>query len=185
MKKIKQQAVPEFTIDAEGQELAHVALAGSTERATMYAEDYRRIVGANWSLHWSFTSTGREHKYVLVNARSAEGHARTLTVARLVVDAPRGRRVYYADGNRLNLRRDNLSLHKVRGAVKCAAADVLPSWEALLASGTEPACGSRISKRKRQQTLKRITRNLQRTRDAWDALSERARIHACAEGAFL
>ena len=38
------------------------------------------------------------------------GRPRTaLTVARLIVDAPRGRKVTYRDDNTLNLRRDNLA----------------------------------------------------------------------------
>ena len=195
MNKRKQQAAPQFTIDEEGQELAHAAVAGSTERATMYAEDYRRIVGANWSIHWHFTSTGHKHKYVLVNARSAAGHARTLTVARLVADAPRGRRVYYVDGNRLNLRRDNLSLHKGRGAVKFAAGDVLPSWEALLELGIEPAHGSRVSKRKRQHTpietprASQVSQSTQQaarsTQDVCRAPTSPMQVHAGAEGTCL
>lgn len=69
MKK-KQQAAPEYTTEADGQQLVHVALANTDQRATLHAEDFERWLGAGFSPFWSFARTGGRFQYVLVNARS-------------------------------------------------------------------------------------------------------------------
>lgn len=110
--KHRTHAEPEFTVDAAGQELAHVPLAKGEQRATLYAEDYRRLMEAGWSPCWAMTSTGGKFRYVLVWARNPKGNPRSLTVARLVAEVGKGQLVSYADGDRLNLRRDNLMVRK-------------------------------------------------------------------------
>jgi hypothetical protein len=139
--KQKQQALPEFTIDVEGRELAHVALANSNRRATLYAEDYRRLIDAGFSRHWSLTGTSRRGRmYPTLYAYDADGRDRAVTVARLILDAPRGRRVEPIDGDALNMRGDNLE--QVRGAATFGAADWYPSAAAARAANgaqeTEP-----------------------------------------------
>ncbi|MFK2904839.1 hypothetical protein ISP17_12820 [Dyella ginsengisoli] len=119
MKKHRQQAAPQFTADADGNRLAHIALAHTHERATLYAEDYERVLAQGFSPYWAIASTGGRHRYVLVQARSPSNIGRSLTVARLVAQAGKGQRVGYADGDRLNLRRENLVL--VKGPAKAAA----------------------------------------------------------------
>lgn len=106
--KYRQQAAPEFTTDADGQQLAHVALANTDQRATLYAEDYQRWLAAGFSPYWSLCDVGYGTRYVLSSARTAGNKHRSLTVARWVADAGKGQRVRYADGDRLNLRRENL-----------------------------------------------------------------------------
>jgi|GEM_PF-3228268 len=125
MKKMQQPA-PTFTIDSEGRELAHVALANTDQRAVLYAEDYHRILDAGWSRYWSHTNTGGRFRQVLVNAAGPQGRPRSLTVARLVAEAPKGYRVEYIDGDRCNLRRDNLRLVKGGGICRASAAAVHP-----------------------------------------------------------
>lgn len=110
--KNRMYAEPEFTTDNAGRELAHVPLANREERATLYAEDYRRLMAGEWSPCWQLTNVGWKFPYVLVRALNPKGKHRTLTVARLVAQVGKGQRVSYADGNRLNLRRDNLLIHE-------------------------------------------------------------------------
>jgi hypothetical protein len=120
--KRNQQAAPEFTTDADGQQLVHVALANTDRRAIMYAVDYQRLMAAGFSPFWTLASTGGRFQYVLVHARSPSNSPRTLTVARWIAGAGKGQRVGYADGDRLNLRMENLEL--VEGPAK-AAVDLL------------------------------------------------------------
>jgi len=126
MKK-KQQATPEYTTTADGQLLVHVALANTDQRATMYAEDFQRWLAAGFSAFWSFTSTGGRFQYVLANTRSPSNSTRTVPVARWIADAQKGQRVRYADGDRLNLRRENLTAVKGGGGAKTAAAWLKPN----------------------------------------------------------
>jgi hypothetical protein len=135
MKKM-QQTAPEYTVDS-GQSLVHVALANTTERATMYAEDYERLIDVGYSRHWSLTSTGASARYVLVNARSIKGTKRSLTVARLVADAGKGSRVRYVDGDRLNLRTENLAL--VKGPARSPADSLRPRKMTMSGAITEAA----------------------------------------------
>jgi len=126
MKK-KQQAAPEFTTDADGQQVVHVALANTDQRATLYVEDYQRWLAAGFSPFWSFASTGGRFQYVLANTRSPSNSTRTVPVARWIADAGKGQRVSHADGDRLNLRRDNLAVVKGGGGAKIAAARLKPN----------------------------------------------------------
>lgn len=115
MKKIKHRAPIIFTTDSEGRCLAHVALAETNQRTTLYAEDLERILAEGWSPFWSYTSTNKtapHRKYVLVHAIGANGRRRSLTVARLIAKASKGQRVKYADGDRLNLCPENLLVKK-------------------------------------------------------------------------
>lgn len=135
MTKLRQPA-PEYTIDPQGNRLVHLPLANTSERATLYAEDYERMVADGYSARWAIASTGGHHKYVLVNARSPGNGKRSLTVARLVAQAGRGQIVGYADGDRLNLRRDNLRVHE--GRAKAAAGWLLPKAKGTPSPSQEP-----------------------------------------------
>lgn len=110
--KHRQYAEPRFTIDNGGRELAQVPLARCELHATLYAEDYRRLMDARWSSCWTLTNTGGRFPYVLVQAHNPRGRKRSLTVARLIAQVGKGQLVSYADGDRLNLRRDNLLIRK-------------------------------------------------------------------------
>jgi hypothetical protein len=129
MKKM-QQAAPEFTTDADGLELAHVALANTEQRATLHADDFRQLMAAGWSKHWALTNTGGRFEYVLAYARGPLNNPRTVPVARLIAQAPKGRRVTYIDGDRTNLRRDNLRIVKGGGLTKAHASTLRPSKDA-------------------------------------------------------
>lgn len=128
----KQQAAPEFTTDADGQELAHIALANTDRRATLYAEDFQRLMDAGWSPHWSLTNTGWRFAYVLAHACNPMNRSRSITLARLIAQAAKGQRVTYADGDRTNLRRDNLRIVKGGGIAKAHASALRPSKHAVV-----------------------------------------------------
>jgi hypothetical protein len=129
MKKM-QQASPQFTTDADGQRLVHVALANSQQRATLYAEDFLWLMNDGWSPYWSLTNTGGRFEYVLANGRSPLNKPRTVTLARLIAQAAKGRRVTYLDGDRTNLRRDNLRIVKGGGLTKAHASALRPRKDA-------------------------------------------------------
>lgn len=126
MNKIMQQAAPEFTTDADGLRLAHVALANTDKRVTLYAEDYDRLITDGWSRHWALTNTGGRFEFVLVNGRGPHDRTRTVTVARLIARCGKGQRTHYADGDRTNLRRDNLTVSKGGGNASFPAAALQP-----------------------------------------------------------
>ena len=129
MKKM-QQAQPEFTTDADGQELAHVALANTQQRATLYAEDYKQLMDDGWSPYWSLTNTGGRFEYVLIHAHGPTGRRRTITLARLIAQAAKKQQVTYADGDRTNLRRDNLLIVRDGGSAKAHASALRPRKDA-------------------------------------------------------
>lgn len=110
--QVKERSQTTFSTDTAGQRIAHVALFGNEHVVTLYAEDLDRVLADGWSPNWFLTSTGGRNRYVLVNARSPKGTPRSLTVARLVAQVGKGQMVAYADGDRLNLRRDNLLVRK-------------------------------------------------------------------------
>ena len=110
--KHRKHVAAKFITDNTGVELAKVPLTSRDQHATLYADDYRRLMAAGWSPYWAQASTGKKHEYVLVSARNPKGRRRSLTVARLVAEVGKGLTVSYADGDRLNLRRDNLLIRK-------------------------------------------------------------------------
>lgn len=132
--KHRQQAAPEFTTDADGQELAHVALANTDRRATLYAEDYQRLMANGFSPFWALTGMSkRGRQYPSLYAYTAQGHNRAIMVARLITCAPQGQRVEPRDGDALNMRAENLEL--VTGTARFAAADWHPTAAAAYAVG--------------------------------------------------
>lgn len=144
MKKQKQQAAPEFTTDADGQHIVHVQLANTSQRATLYAEDYRRLMDAGFSRFWQYTEDGRGGAYVTLSAYTRDGHSRVVPVARLLVDAGHGERVRCNDGNTLNLCSENLSTYL--GRAWFPAADWFPTTEALRKAGIAPTVRERPDK---------------------------------------
>ena len=154
----KKQAAPEHTTDTDGQQLVHVALANSNLRATLYAEDYRRLKMAGFSQHWQYTGDGRGSAYVTLCAYTSEGHSRAVPVARLIVDAGHGERIRCNDGNTLNLRNENLSIYA--GRAWFHASDWFPTTEALRAAGIRP------QKREREGTRKTHGSNTQQPHSA-------------------
>lgn len=137
--RVKERAQTTFSTDTEGQLVAHVALFGNEHVVTLYAEDLDRILADGWSPNWFLTSTGGHIRYVLVNARSPKGAPRSLTVARLVAQVGKGQMVAYADGDRLNLRRDNLLVRRGTAWTPVEALQPKKETRTTLADRAEPA----------------------------------------------
>lgn len=126
MKKHKQQAPTTFTTDGHGQRLAHVAMANTDQRATLYADDLDHLLAAGFSAHWQWCKTNPRFRYVLAYARTPAGKQRTITIARLIAGAGKGQVVEYIDGDRANLRRDNLRIVRGSGRTQTPADAILP-----------------------------------------------------------
>jgi hypothetical protein len=142
--KRQQQAQPEYTVDADGQRLAHVALANTDRRATLYAEDYQRLIDAGFSPHWQYTGTSHGGAYVTLNAYTGDGYNRSVPVARLLTGAGRGERVRARDGNTLNLRIENLEFHTGRAWFN--ATDWHPTATAAQAAGVTMRRAPRVQR---------------------------------------
>ncbi len=93
---------PEFFTDSSGAELARLPLAASGTFAVLHASDMKTLIDAGVSQNWSTN----HHGYVVVNIPKRG----PVPVARLVIGASDGECVSYKDGDRRNLRHDNLSL---------------------------------------------------------------------------
>ena len=135
MKK-QQQAAPEYTTDADGQQLVHIALANSNQRATLYAEDYQRLMDAGFSPSWQYTRNKSGSAYVTVGACTHKGVDCLVPFSRLVAMAEAGQMVRYRDGNPLNMRAANLKLET--GTARYSAADWYPCTTALRSAGVTP-----------------------------------------------
>ena len=115
----KQPRQPRTTHEG-GKTITLVPLAGSPEPARLFAEDFAAIKAAGVSDQWFLDSDGKGLAYVRARRRDPASNAHNIAVARLIMQPERGEKVCYLDGNRLNLRRDNLTLE--RGA-RLAKAD--------------------------------------------------------------
>ena len=93
------------TLDHDNAAIVLVPLArGGT--AKLLASGYDHLRGRGLSECWTSNSNGRSNSYVRASQAGATGGL--ITVARAVAGAGRGQCVRYRDGNRLNLRNDNL-----------------------------------------------------------------------------
>lgn len=115
---MKIERAPELTTDNEGQRIVLMPLANGKGFATVYQEDYQRLMLLGVSPYWYANSngpTGEGVEYV-----KAEKDGTMQTVARFIVGALPGEQVHYRDGDRMNLRIDNLYRSKGgRAVVDC------------------------------------------------------------------
>jgi len=91
-----------------------VPLANLAETAELRAEDFQMLLAAGVSrtLYLNFSeSIGYVRAHLLGQ--------NTVSVARFVAGARRGEIVHYRDGNRLNLRRENLELGCGKARMDC------------------------------------------------------------------
>lgn len=102
-----------FTTDHDGTEIALVPIHGSPDPAKLFADDYRAMIKAGVSPHWSLTKprgTGRmnyRHVHCPSGCKTRSGSSH---VARIVARAGVGEKVLHRDKNPLNLRLDNLRI---------------------------------------------------------------------------
>ena len=96
--------------DADGAEIVLVPIRDEGRPAKLLIDDYRKLVEAGLGGdHWWMG--GRDTRYVHCGSRTNRS---ATIVARLIADAGPEHQVGYLDGDRRNLRRDNLWLRTVR-----------------------------------------------------------------------
>lgn len=115
----KQPRQPRTTHEG-GKTIILVPLAGGHASAKLFPEDFEAITAAGYSDQWRLDSNGHGSAYVRARRKDPASKAAAIAIARLIMRPERGEKVCYLDGNRLNLRRDNLTLE--RGA-RLAKAD--------------------------------------------------------------
>jgi len=103
---MKTTRTPIRTVDRDGAEIVLVPLANHHLPAKLLADDFDRLVSDGVSLAWTFNDNGSGYGYVRTYSGAVAG--KLTSIARLIVNAGRGKVVKYRDGDRLNLRRDNL-----------------------------------------------------------------------------
>ncbi len=96
-----------FAPDEHGEEIAYLTMRSCGTEVELYARDLAALArkGVSWNWH---LNTARGNGYVSVHDPDHLGQKQG--VARLIALAGRGEAVRYRDGNRLNLRADNLYL---------------------------------------------------------------------------
>ena len=108
---IKQPRQPRTTHEG-GKTITLVPLAGSPTPAQLFAEDFDAIKAAGVSDQWFLDSDGKGLAYVRARRKDPASNAHNIAVARLIMQPEPGEKVCYLDGDRLNLRRDNLTLER-------------------------------------------------------------------------
>ena len=102
----KKTRSPIYSQDRDGEAIVLVPLANHPESAKLLKADFLRLEERRLGMAWTFNSNGQGSQYVRASVPGVRG--KLLTVARLIVGAGGSRCVRYRDGNRLNLRADNL-----------------------------------------------------------------------------
>ena len=102
---------PVRALDRDGQQIVLVPLANHDAPAKLLSEDWDYLGRQGISTQWTYNDNNRNRQYVRCPMRR-QGNLET--VARLITGAERGDVVSYLDGDRLNLRRDNLRVRAVR-----------------------------------------------------------------------
>lgn len=100
--KNQTKRIPQFYKDGSGIERARMPLARPGTFATLNANDLRTLLALGVSANWY----ENRHGYVAVNIPGTG----PVPVARLVIGAGEKERVSYADGDKLNLQVENLTI---------------------------------------------------------------------------
>lgn len=95
------------TTDAAGNPLIHMPLSGGAV-CVLDAPDFDRLAALGVTDRWHFNDDGKGNAYVRVMLRRPAGNL--VMVARLILEAPKGQVIRYANKNPLDLRRVNLTL---------------------------------------------------------------------------
>lgn len=84
-----------------------VLMSNHPERVWLYRDDYDRIVRQHGQRSWTWYATGRVARLVLPGGKMP-------SIARLVLENDGSGFVHYCDDDRLNLRRDRLSVKALK-----------------------------------------------------------------------
>lgn len=94
-----------FATEANGSRIALIPLANTQRKAIIDADDIETLRSKGVSLAFHLNSNGSNHSYV----RAPRSKRNKVMVVRAITDAkPYEEHVHYRDGNRENLRRENL-----------------------------------------------------------------------------
>jgi hypothetical protein len=99
--------------DQGGARIVEVPLSNSLLKAKLYEKDYAELVALGAGLPWKYT----QDQVVVRN------NNKNINVARLIMDADKGTKISFADGNTRNLCRSNLI--RIAGSAKYRAKDQL------------------------------------------------------------
>lgn len=100
---------PIRAFDPNGTPIVRIPLAKGRGVAVLFAEDFDQLTALGVSPRWCLNADGKR-SVSTVRVACAEATGGLLSIGQLIMDAPPGRAVRHVDGNRLNLRRDNLML---------------------------------------------------------------------------
>jgi HNH endonuclease len=110
----RKQRTPTHARDTDLREIVLVPLANHSKPAKIFREDFEALLAAGYSSAWTFNAadSAGTRRYVRCGVWARRGNL--AIVARLILSSPKGRVVKHRDGDRLNLRRDNLFLAEGR-----------------------------------------------------------------------
>jgi hypothetical protein len=116
----KRNTTPTHSVDHDGLAIVRVPLAnGGT--AKLFPDDYDGLLSQGLASHWASNDSGNGYAYVKCrNPRHSLGF---VIVARCIAKAMPGQMVKYQDGDRMNLRLDNLKLVKCSHSKHAAVMD--------------------------------------------------------------
>ncbi len=101
---------PIRTTDADGTPVVRVPLAKERGVAVLHAEDFDELMRFGITARWYWNVASPGFAYVRCKPPRNLNCGTLLSVSRLIMEALPGMCVRYRDGDRLNLRRDNLYL---------------------------------------------------------------------------
>lgn len=105
---MSQRRTPTTTHDQRGRAVVLVPLANHPKPARLLLSDFEALKAQGVSDQWTLNKAKPGHRYV--RASSSAGAKHLVTIARVLLDAQRGRQIGYHDGDRTNLLRENLYL---------------------------------------------------------------------------
>ena len=127
--KVRTRRSPVFVVDTDGTEIAVIPTNIAGKVVKMCAEDLRDLTSRGFT---DQVTVGRDAKsgffYAYLNVTGTRSS--TVSLSRLILNAGRKRNVTFADGDRLNLRRDNLVLVRGHGRNTVQLANKLKESEA-------------------------------------------------------
>lgn len=100
---------PIHTTDRDGAAIVLVPLANSGLCAKLRAEDFADLAERGLGANWFYNSNGGEYRYVRCYNRAA---GNVVGLSRIIARAGRRQQVTYQDGDRTNLRRENLHIEQ-------------------------------------------------------------------------